>query len=118
MDPLVLLVVDYLRSAHRGHLLVLACGITASCPGVTVGGHQARNTDRRAQGNNARPSGHDPSATLRCGFTFQEEPASRAARPHCPIPHGGTSAGPDAAAAPARPDPHRPAFSRSATIPK
>jgi len=118
MDPLVLLVVDYLRSAHRGHLLVLACGITASCPGVTVGGHQARNTDRRAQGNNVRPSGHDPSATLRSGFAFQEEPASRAARPHCPIPHGGTSAGPDAAAAPARPDPHRPAFSRSATIPK
>src|SRR6266699_6370712 len=38
MDPLMLLIIDYLRSAHRGHLLGLACGITASCPGVTVGG--------------------------------------------------------------------------------
>ena len=72
----------------------------------------------RARGNNVRPSGHDPSAELRSGFTFQEEPASRATRPPLPIPHGGTSPGPDAAAAPARPDPHRPAFSRSAAIPR
>ena len=33
-----------------------------------------------------RPSGHDPSAELRSGFAFQEEPASRAARSHCPHP--------------------------------
>ncbi len=59
---------------------------------------------------------NEKSAKLTFGFAFQGEPASRAACPHCPIPHGGTNPGPDAAAGLARPDPHRPAFSRSATI--
>jgi len=33
---------------------------TGGLPGGPVGGHQARNTDRRARGNNARPSGQRP----------------------------------------------------------
>ena len=59
----------------------------------------------RSQGNTARPSGHDPSARLTAGFAFQVAPASRAARPHRSIPHGGTNPGQDAAAAPTRRDP-------------
>jgi hypothetical protein len=35
-------------------------GEPAGCPGAPVGGHQARNTDRRARGNSARPSGQGP----------------------------------------------------------
>ncbi len=42
------LVVDYLRSAHRGHLLGLAYMGHGELPGGPVGGHQARNTDRRS----------------------------------------------------------------------
>ena len=30
------------------------------------------------------PQVKDPSARLTCGFVFQEQPTSRAARPHCP----------------------------------
>jgi hypothetical protein len=70
--------------------------------------HQARNTDRRARGNTARPSGHDPSAELRSGFAFQEEPASRAARPHCPHPARRHKPRPGRGRGPVRPDPHRP----------
>ena len=94
MHPLVLLVIDNLRFrlAHRSHLLCLTCGITAGCPGVPVGGHQARNTDRRAQGNSARPSGQDPSARLIDGFASQGAPASRAARTKPSHPHARTAA--------------------------
>ena len=35
-------------------------GEPAGCPGAPVGGHQARNTDRRARGNSVRPSGRGP----------------------------------------------------------
>jgi len=92
-----------------------ADGITAGCPGVPVGGRKARNTDRRAQGNRARPSGQDPSARLRNGFASQEAPTSRAARTHPHTPHPGTAAptpGHTAAATPARHHLHRPEFSR------
>ena len=34
-------------------------------PGVPVGGHQARNTDRRARGNGARLSGQGPQRQAR-----------------------------------------------------
>ncbi len=86
VHPLVFLVVDNLRFrlAHRGHLLCLTGGIEAGGPGVPVGGHQARNTDRRARGDSARPSGQDPSARLSNGFASQSCPASRAAAPTVP----------------------------------
>jgi hypothetical protein len=83
MHPLVFLIIDNLRSAHRG-LLSLTRRDNRGLPGGPVGGHQARNTDRRAQGNSARPSGQDPSARLLDGFASQSEPASRAARPTLP----------------------------------
>jgi hypothetical protein len=70
-----------------------------------------------------RPSGHDPSAELRSGFTFQEEPASRAARPSLPHPARRHEPGPDAAAAqpaPTRTGPHfhaaRPSLDEIATM--
>ena len=47
----------------------------------------ARNTDRRARGNSARPSGQDPSARLANGIASQEHPASRAARTTLPPRH-------------------------------
>jgi hypothetical protein len=66
----------------------------------------ARNTDRRAQGNTARPSGQDPSARLGNGFTSQSEPTSRAARTHPrtprprrPTPQRGSNPRPRAPAA-------------------
>ena len=69
-----------------------ADGIPAGCPGVPVGGRSGRNTDRRARGNRARPSGQDPSARLRNGFASQEAPASRAARTHPATPRARTAA--------------------------
>ena len=86
----------------------LGLGHNGELPGGPVGGHQARNTDRRARGKTAQPSGHDPSAELRSGFAFQEKPALREARPHCPHPAGRHKPRPGRGGGPARPDPHRP----------
>src|SRR3984885_8057568 len=91
MDPLVFLIVDNLRSAHRG-LLCFESWDNGGLPGGPVGGHQARNTDRRARGNSARPSGQDPSARLINGFASQGGPASRAARPPPATPHACAAA--------------------------
>ena len=93
-----------------------ADGITAGCPGVPVGGHQARNTDRRARGNSARPSGQDPSARLKTG----SHPKSAGVTGSPPPPSHAASAARTPArrgSGPARRDPHRPGFSRRATIP-
>ena len=84
--------------------------MTAGCPGVPVGGHQARNTDRRARSSKKRPSGQDPSAKLTDGFASQRQPASRAARTH---PATRTPAAQhDPAAARQQPSPPRPAPAR------
>ena len=69
----------------------------------------------RSRGNRRRPSGQDPSAKLIDGFASQGEPASRAGRPYLPPSrHRQQSTTPKA---PASRDPHRPGFSRDATIP-
>ena len=93
--------------------------IAAGCPGVPVSGHQARNTDRLARGNSARPSGQDSSARLTDGFASQGAPTSQAGRPHPPAPQPATQHKPgrNAAAAPPPQPPARPRFSRDATIP-
>jgi hypothetical protein len=75
IDPFMLLVIDDLRSAHR-FLLCWNRWDRSGCPGVPVGGFQARNTDRRAQGNSVRPSGPDPSARLTNGLPVHRTPAS------------------------------------------
>ena len=69
----------------------------------------ARNTDRRARGNRARPSGQDPSARLGNGLAAQSGPASRAARTHPRTPRPCRNADPShsAAATPARDHPQR-----------
>ena len=67
-------------------------GYRRAARGSRSAGAQARNTDRRAQGNRARPSGQDPSARLRNGFASQEAPASRAARTHPATPRARTAA--------------------------
>src|SRR5215472_4670910 len=84
-------------------------GTGAGCPGVPDGGHQARNTDRRAQGNIARPSGQDPSARLIYGFVFHSAPTSRAARPTVPPPAHPHQPQParDSSPSPPRPAPAR-----------
>jgi len=72
----------------------------------------ARNTDRRARGNRARPSGQDPSARLGNGLAAQSGPASRAARTHPRTPRPRRNADPahSAAATPARDHPQRSAI--------
>ena len=69
----------------------------------------ARNTDRRAQGNRARPSGQDPSARLGNGLAAQSGPTSRAARTHprTPRPRRNQDPSHNAAATPARDHPQR-----------
>ena len=101
-DPLVLLILDYLRLAHHG-LLCSWRWVSSGLPGGL--GQESRNTDRRAQGNKKRPSGQGPSARLLYGFTPHGRPASRAARSppsHPARPPRSHTPRPRAAAASAR----------------
>jgi hypothetical protein len=95
--------------------------MAAGCPGAAVGGHQARNPDRRAQGNSRRPSGQGPGARLSNGFAAQGPPAS-AGSPRLtlppPRPHRRANSNHHAAATPAPDHPHPRGISRAATIPR
>ena len=67
---------------------------------IPVSRHQARNTDRRAQGNSARPSGQDPSSQVVYGFVHPRcADVTGSPPPLSPTSPGGTNLGPDAAAA-------------------
>ena len=55
--------------------------MAAGCLGAMVGGHQARNPDRRTQGNSRRPSGQGPGAGLSKGLAAQGPPASTSSPP-------------------------------------
>lgn len=82
-------------------------GEPAGCPGAPVGGHQARNTDRRARGNSARPSGQGPQRSGLWTGSYpkvrrrHEQPALTVppARPRQQQPRSGTN--------PPRPAPHQ-----------
>ena len=84
IDPLVLLVVDHLRShlCHRSHLLCLSRWVNQrAARGPRSAGNKARNTDRRAQGNSVRPSGQGPSAQA-CGRVRIPKSAGVTGNPH------------------------------------
>ena len=101
-------------------------GEPAGCPGAPVGGHQARNTDRRARGNSVRPSGRGPQ---RSGLWTGSYPKDRR-RHEQPAPtlpparrHARTPARPRQrqlrrGSDPTRRDPHRGHFHARATIPR
>jgi hypothetical protein len=93
-------------------------GEPAGCPGAPAGGHQARNTDRRARGNSVRPSGRGPQRSGLWTGSYpkdrrrheQPAPTLPPARPHARTP------APTATTPRQRPHPPRPApwpFSRS-----
>jgi len=118
MDPLVFLIVNHLRSAHRG-LLCLVHGIRRAVrgsrsagtrPGILTGVLKA--TVRDPQVRTPAPgwlTGSRPKNTRRHG---QPAPTIPPARPHRTNP-SGTRQRP-----PARRDPHPPGFSRDATFPR
>ena len=109
-------------------------GEPAGCPGAPVGGHQARNTDRRARGNSVRPSGRGPQRSGLWTGSYpkdrrrheQPAPTLPPARPHARTParpHARTPARPHQrqlrrGSDPTRRDPHRGHFHARATIPR
>ncbi len=93
-------------------------GEPAGCPGAPVGGHQARNTDRRARGNSVRPSGRGPQRSGLWTGSYpkdrrrheQPAPTLPPERPHQRQLRRGSD--------PTRRDPHRGHFHARATIPR
>ena len=118
VDLLVLLVVDYLRSAHRGHLLGLACGITASCPGVRSAGTRPGILTGVLEATLRDPQVTTPAPSYDPGSHSKKSRRRGQPAPTVPIPHGGTNPGPDAAEAQPAPTRTGLGFSRSATIPR
>ena len=105
VDPLVLLVIDYLRSAHRGHLLGLACGITASCPGVRSAGTRPGILTGVLEATLRDPQVTTPAPSYDPGSHSKKSRRRGQPAPTVPIPHGGTNPGRTRQ----RPSPPRPA---------